>query len=266
MRKYNALLIHQQHDDDGVLEIVEAGGVRSLHFGSLSKQSSMALSAPDELQLSYCRAMMSWRLFLDRFDDALLIGLGGGSLAKYLLQHFPRGNIEAFETRADVVRIARSFFHLPDDPRLNVHIGDGGEYIRQTARGGQTRYDLLLIDAYNHDAMSASVDGPTFFDSCRELLHPHGVMAINLWGADNPGYDRSAEYISRCFEEKALFMPVRGRDNVIALGFASAVPKFGLQHLRRKAEILEKHSQIEYPAFLKALTQHNVRALKRVIQ
>jgi spermidine synthase len=266
MRKYNAILIHQIHDDDGIIEVVEADGVRSLHFGSYSKQSSMSLDAPDKLLLSYCRAMMSWRLFLDGFDDALLIGLGGGSLAKYLLRHFPRGNIEAFETRENVVQVARSHFRLPDDPRLNIRIGDGGEYIRQTAWRGWKRYDLLLIDAYDRDAMSASVDGPTFFDACRELLRPQGVMAINLWGANNPGFERTAAYIGQSFDEKVLFVPVHGKDNVIALGFSPALPKPCLQQLRRKAEFMETHSQIEYPAFLKDLKKHNAETLKRVMQ
>lgn len=266
MRKYSAMLIHQMHTDDGIIEVVETDGVRSLHFGSSSKQSSMALDAPDKLQLSYCRAMMSWRLFLDGFDDALLIGLGGGSLTKYLLRNFPRGNIDVYETRAHVVRVARDYFLLPDDPRLAIHISDGGEYIRQTAWHSGKRYDLLMIDAYDHDAMSASVDGPAFFDACRELLRPRGVMAINLWGAGNSGFERTIGSLGLSFDGRVLRVPVHGKDNVIALGFSAAFPKLRLQHLRDKAEFMEQHSQIEYPALLKALKQYNGRALKRVIQ
>ncbi|GDX85457.1 hypothetical protein LBMAG43_14990 [Methylococcaceae bacterium] len=43
MYKYDGLLIHQDYDDNGALEVVEANGVRSLHFGSSPRQSSMLL-------------------------------------------------------------------------------------------------------------------------------------------------------------------------------------------------------------------------------
>ena len=81
MYKYDGLLIHQDYDDDGALEVVEADGVRSLHFGSLPRQSSMLLSDPHKLYLEYAKTMSTWMLFKETLnDDALLIGLGGGSV------------------------------------------------------------------------------------------------------------------------------------------------------------------------------------------
>ena len=62
MYKYNGMLIYQSHDDDGVLEVVERDGVRSLHFGSYPRQSSMSLDFPDTLELAYVRAMTAWML------------------------------------------------------------------------------------------------------------------------------------------------------------------------------------------------------------
>jgi spermidine synthase len=49
MYKYNGLLIHQNHDEEGVLEVVEEKGVRSLHFGSSAKHRSMLLSETHQL-------------------------------------------------------------------------------------------------------------------------------------------------------------------------------------------------------------------------
>lgn len=266
MRRYNGTLIYETHDDDGIIEIVEANGVRSLHFGSYPKQSSMALEAPDTLLLSYSRAMMSWRLFLDGFDDALLVGLGGGSLAKYLLKHFPHGNIDVYETREQVVKVARSHFRVPDDPRLSIHVGDGGDYIRQTACHGEKHYDLIMLDAYDHNAMSASVNGPLFFDACRDLLRPQGVMAINLWGVENPYFEETVDDIGQSFDQKILQVPVHNRDNVIVLGFSSAFPKLSFQQLRDKAELMEQQSQIEYGSYLKMFKKYNAATLKRVMQ
>ena len=46
MYKYNGRLVHLSHDEEGILEVVEENGVRSLHFGSSPKQSSMLLAEP----------------------------------------------------------------------------------------------------------------------------------------------------------------------------------------------------------------------------
>ena len=61
--KYDGVLIHQDYDDDGAIEVIDADGVRSLHFGSIPRQSSMLLSDPNQLYLEYARTMSSWLLF-----------------------------------------------------------------------------------------------------------------------------------------------------------------------------------------------------------
>jgi O-acetylhomoserine/O-acetylserine sulfhydrylase-like pyridoxal-dependent enzyme len=69
----------------------------------------MSLKNPDKLELEYAKAMMSWLLFHDvGNDDILLMGLGGGSLAKYMLNHFPACRVEAVEYRAAVAEVAHA--------------------------------------------------------------------------------------------------------------------------------------------------------------
>ena len=66
---------------DRSVTIAEEDGVRSLHIGGLAIQSAMRMSAPDQLELHYTRAMMAFLLFEPRPRDILMIGLGGGSMA-----------------------------------------------------------------------------------------------------------------------------------------------------------------------------------------
>ncbi len=262
MRKYGGTVIHQSHDDDGIIEVVEADGVRTLHFGSPSKQSCMKVDDPDSLQSPYVRAMLAWQLFMDGFDQALMIGLGGGCLAKYLLQVFPAGRIEVIEYRASVVRIAQSHFGLPADPRLEVRIGDGGQFVREQDR----QHDLLLIDAFDHDAMSSAVNSEAFFDACRQSLAPKGMLVMNLWGSNKKAFEQTAWYLGRSFHWRVLFLPVRARGNVIALGFTQTYPGTTLAVLRAKAQILEQYSRIEFPVFLNDLKKHNAERFFSVIK
>ena len=79
----------------------------------------MLLAEPDKLYLNYVRAMTSWMLFKPTLDDeALIIGLGGGSLTKHLLHHFPDCRLKAIEYRESVVKIARESVRPAPRPAL----------------------------------------------------------------------------------------------------------------------------------------------------
>ncbi|MDD2660680.1 MAG: spermine synthase [Methylococcales bacterium] len=268
MYKYDGLLIHESHDDEGIIEVIEREGVRSLHFGSHPRQSSMLLTDPDKLELEYVRAMTSWLLFKPTLDDdALIVGLGGGSLTKHLLQHFPVCRLKVVEFRKSVVKIARSYFGLPLDPRLKIIIDDGGDYIRQRADTYRERYSLLFIDAFDHEGMASSICSEAFFDDCKALLKKHGILVINLWGGNhNPEFQQVSLWLARVFNRQTLFLPVRDRDNVIALAFNDYSPLYSMKELRTNALALEQHYQIEFPAFLQAIKRRNASTLNQVIK
>src|SRR5487761_2286971 len=109
------------------VEVSEEDGVRSLHLGGDAIQSSIRLDRPDELALDYTRAMMAFLLFP---REVLMIGLGGGSMARYIHQRMPGTRTTVVEINAKVLAVARSMFHFPaDDARLQVEIACGADYL-----------------------------------------------------------------------------------------------------------------------------------------
>ena len=114
------------------IEISEQAGVRSLHFSSDWVQGAMRVRRPNALELAYTREMMAGLLLRDRPwpRKALLIGLGAGSLAKFIYHNLPDTKITVVEINPQVEVVARLHFKLPDDPkRLRVVIGDGAESV-----------------------------------------------------------------------------------------------------------------------------------------
>jgi spermidine synthase len=265
MHKYDGLVVYQNHDDEGILEVVEERGVRSLHFGSSAKQSSMSLSQPDALQLPYVRAMASCLLFKETLDSVLVVGLGGGSLTRFVLHHFPECRVRAVECRASVVKIARSHFGLPLDSRLKVVVEDGGDYIRQQALGGQNRYDVIFLDAFDDEGMSDSIASVSFFDACKALLRPDGILVINLWGSQAHLYASCVEWLQRTFTDKVLALPVRQRGNVVAFAFNHGVARFEMKPLQHRAKVLEQRFDVEFPVFLKDFNKHNAYAIHNIV-
>jgi len=268
MYKYDGLLVHQSHDDDGIIEVVELAGVRSLHFGSMSIQSAMRLDDPDQLALAYVQTMTCWMLFKEALvDKALVVGLGGGSITKHLLQHFPDCHLTVVECRESVVRIARSHFALPLDRRIKVIIADGGPYVRKRADSHRERYSLVVLDAFDHDGLAESISNQAFFDACQAVLKKDGILVINLWGGtSNPVFQSAALWLGRAFDWKILFLPVVGRGNIIGLAFNSILPTVTLTRLANRALELEQKYHINFPGFLKDLKKHNASTLKKLIK
>lgn len=266
MRKYDGLVIHQSHDDEGIIEIIEHKGVRSLHFGSPSRQSSMLLEDPNHLHSLYAQSMMGLLLFNEYPKDILMIGLGGGSITKYLLHQFAQCKIKVIEYRRSVLKIARSHFQLPLDPRLKIKIGCGGQYVYQQSKTCEGKHDLIIIDAFTDEGMAVEVSNERFFDNCRSLLKDDGLLAINLWGTNKELFQQVAWNMGRIFEWNLLFLPVRKRGNIIGFAFRENAPKYTMKQLKEKAKKLEQQYQIDFPTFVKDFKRNNNSVLDKVLK
>jgi spermidine synthase len=266
MYKYEGLLVHQTYDEHGTIEVIDTKGERALHFGSHSRQSTMLIDAPNQLNSLYAQAMLGLLLFNDNPTDILMIGLGGGTITKYLLHQFSECKIKVIEYRSSVLKVARSHFQLPINPRLKVKIGCGGEYVAIQSRLAEEKHDLMVIDAFDHQGMALEVSSEKFFDGCRTLLKDDGLLAINLWGTNKDLFREVTWNMGRVFEWRILFLPVRKRGNIIGFAFRENAPKYSMQQLREKAKLLEQQYQLDFPHFVKEFKRNNKTVLNNVIK
>jgi spermidine synthase len=229
------------------IQISEERGVRYLHFDSRWIQGAMRMARPDQLELEYTREMMLPLLL--RYDaawpaSALVVGLGAGSLVKFLYRHRPRVAITAVEIREDVVHAAGRFFKLPDDPqRLAIELADGAAFM--TARG--PRYDLILVDAYDARGRVGALDTPEFYRSCRARMRPDAMMATNLLSRHR-GVDASVARMRAAFGERALALPASPSGNVIALAARGAPVEMSNAVLHSRAKALREETGLNLAA------------------
>ena len=135
-KKYRGDVIFSCRDAEGVIDVVdETAAVRSLQFGTEARQSTMFRHDPNTLALSYTQCMVTSLLFADADPrQALVFGLGGGSMVKYLLAQCPACRVDAVERRAAVIDVAHRFFQLPEaHPRLAVYSEDATSFLSTAA-------------------------------------------------------------------------------------------------------------------------------------
>src|SRR5689334_14676453 len=85
------------------IEVSEEAGIRYLHFGSDWVQGAMRIKKPFALELQYTREMLAcllWRPHAEWPRRVLLIGLGAGSLLKFLHRHCPAARLHVVEIDA----------------------------------------------------------------------------------------------------------------------------------------------------------------------
>lgn len=236
------------------IEISEEAGVRSLHFGSDWVQGAMRIARPFALELEYTREMMAALLF--RPDGAwprraLLIGLGAGSLAKFLWRHRPQAKLTVVEIDPAVVPAARQYFKLPDDPdRIHIQIGDGAHYL---ARSGPA-FDLILVDGFDANARPGQLDTEAFYLNCKARLSDTGILSTNLLSR-RKDYRVSLERIDAAFDGRALSFPSCGSGNAIAFAATGETVKMTTAELKATALALKKDTGLNLLPTLVRLEQ-----------
>jgi len=169
---------------------------RSLHFSTSAIQSRMQIRRPDALALEYTRLMMGWLMLRPDARRLAMIGLGGGSIAKFCHRHLPRTTMLAVEIDPQVIAL-RDAFQLPaDDARLRVIEDDGARFVAQT----DARFDVLMVDAFDAEGMPAALGTQRFYDDCADVLQPDGLLVVNLH-ASHPHRPLYVERIRRGFGE-----------------------------------------------------------------
>jgi spermidine synthase len=166
------------HENKGKAFAFEHGDIRTLHFDEKFIQSAMRISAPDELLLSYTRTMMAFLLFNPAPRHILMIGLGGGSLAKCCRRMLPATRITVLELDGDVIAL-RNKFCVPDNDALFqvIHI-DAVDYLAAMT----DKVDIILHDGFTADCLAPTLSTRTFYELCHSVLEWDGVLVSNLWG------------------------------------------------------------------------------------
>jgi Spermidine synthase len=236
---------------DMTVEVIESRGIRQLQLGTQAIQSAMRISRPWDLELAYTRAMMAFLLFRAGPEEVLMIGLGGGSLVKFIRKHRPQTCITAVEISPQVVSAARSHFFLPeDDEHLRVLVEDGAAYVPAHPASA----DVILLDGFDAGNQVEALASLDFYEACRRALKPGGVLVVNLWGRD-PEFITWFSRLVAAFGGQVAWLPVMGKSNVIA--FAIAENDGPARLARAEIDKLSKKWGLDFATFKRELRWAN---------
>jgi spermidine synthase len=254
-------IIHSEFFDNHLVEIVDDKDHRSLYFAEDILQSRMSLIAPQELLLFYTQYMMTALLVQPEPAHVLLIGVGAGGLVRFLHHHFPRCEVDAVDNLPQIIRMAISFFHMPNKAPIALHCCDGFEFL--ATRRQSNCYDLILVDAFDENGMSRTIYTAEFFKLCQESLAPGGVLTCNLWSGSTGELAEVKNEIKR-YSTSQIYLPVQDRGNVVALAFNTPVPWEKINRPKNDLKTLSDHFRINLTGIVGIATDHNLNLGQRI--
>jgi spermidine synthase len=192
---------------------------RALHFNIHEVQSRMQVADPLALDLDYTRTMMGFLLFQPAPRQLTMIGLGGGSLAKFCHRHLPRTRLRVVEINPHVIALRDTFHVPPDDDRFTVVLGDGARAVREDAEP----CDVLLVDGYDSQGLPARLSSQRFYDDCQAALAPGGVMVANLH-TGHRRFEVFVDRIRRSFDDEVLVVEAADLTNSVVFAFRGRRP------------------------------------------
>jgi spermidine synthase len=228
------------------IAVSDERGIRSLHVGGEAIQSSMKIGDPFALALDYTRCMMAFLLFHPQPREALMIGLGGGSLAKFFHRRLRATHVRVVELDERIVHTARAQFALPpDDEQLSVEIGDGAEALSPEC------CDVLMVDAYHDEKHVPKLATQQFYDAAYLALEAKGVLVVNFMD-DDPLFDQYLQRLEGAFGGAVHAMRALYDPNIIAFAL-KGLPPLDWDELRRRAGTLEARLGLPFRRYVPRL-------------
>lgn len=138
---------------------------------------------PVTLFLPYSQLMVASLGLVPEPKRGLILGHGGGSLAKWLAVRWPELELDIVEFDPVVVRMAEEYFEYHAPPQHHVYVRDARAFLQSSPY----RYDVIWVDAFARHMIPFHLTTTEFFSELRAHLASNGVLALNLASSGEGG-------------------------------------------------------------------------------
>lgn len=188
--------------------------IMSLSTDPFGTEAAVFVDDPNDLVFNYTKFFKMVEIIKPDAKNALMIGGCVYTYPRDFLKNFPQANMDVVEIDPGMTAVAKKYFALKDDARMNIIHEDGRIYLNSNIK----KYDVVFVDAFN--SFSSIPFQLTTIESVKknfEALTPDGVVFVNILSAieGDKGKFLRAEY--------ATYKNVFPNVYVFALG----VPKDG---------------------------------------
>jgi spermidine synthase len=182
----------------------------------------MNTERPYELQFEYTRLMMGFLMLNPKPHKVLMIGLGGGSLAKFFHRYLTDVHVTVVEINPHVIALRKEFEVPDDDDRLCVIQADAASYVSST----DEVFDVIFADGFDITGLPAQLCSHQFYDNCKGILSEKGLFVANLHRC-HKHFDIHIDRLKTIFDAPLLKVNAPDATNCVVFAVATNIWKKG---------------------------------------
>ena len=191
-------LVHSERSLYREVLVYEAGNTRCMCFTRecrIGRQTCMDVKRPDHIVMNYPQMMLAALFVNPQPRSILIIGLGGGTIPRALTEFVPSARIDVVEIDPAVIRVAKEYFRFAESSNVKAIAMDGRVYVKRALRE-KRQYDMVMLDAFDHEYIPEHLLTKQFLEEVRQLLTPNGVMVANTFSSSRLYDHESVTYAS----------------------------------------------------------------------
>lgn len=193
---HNGTLIFEKETMFSHLDVIEYADNRSLYLDGM-RHSSMNMRDPLDLVIDYTEYFHLGMMFNPAAKDILFVGGGGFSGPKNFLALYPDTKIDVIEIDPDVIDVAKTYFNLEANPRLQIFNDDARKHLSMFDK----KYDVIILDAYATNYVPYHLMTHEFFQLLEKRLEPNGVIVSNLLGSIEGSHSALVRSVYKTMQE-----------------------------------------------------------------
>ncbi len=161
----------------GRIRVIDNGLTRRLVVGDTTQSK---WDSGKEIANTYWNAFLQVPFPQKTDPKVLILGFGGGTIAKLFLNKFPRASITGVDFNPEILNIAREYFNICEK-NITLIAADANGWLKKQRTRNTKHYDFIAVDLFSGDQISPCVFSDEFLANVYYLLTPKdGVLVINF--------------------------------------------------------------------------------------
>lgn len=141
-------------------------------------------------------------------NNCLILGLGGGTVAKLIRKNWPGANITGVDIDSVIVDLGKKYLGLGDQ-NVEIIIDDAMKFVSDYTLYAK-RFDLVVVDLYNGDQFPKKFESENYIHLIRTILTSNGVAVFNrlYYKEKKKEARRFGEKLRRIFSKVEEYRPI----------------------------------------------------------
>lgn len=139
-----------------------------------------------------------------QINNCLILGLGGGTVAKLIRKNWPGAKITGVEIDPIMIDLGKKYLNL-GETKVDIKIIDAVNQIKNN----KDKYDLIIVDLYNGDEFPKDFEDKSYISLIASHVSNRGIVVFNrlYYGGKRPKTVKFGNNLQKHFSRVDWFYP-----------------------------------------------------------